>query len=215
MSATRASTPVGFELRLPESWLEFDVWRATRTGDLSRLLDARIAADPELKPYRGALVKALRQAASEAERHGALFCAAMSELVEDAGMLAATVMVFQTDGTLDPADNTAEVIASRLTSVAPIEGAARWRRVDVVEIPAGRAVRVQGVEAVDLGGRSVDCVVMQTLVPVPDGPGVLNVVATSPQVELAESMLDLFDAISSTLTWSTTANPGGNGMTRN
>ncbi|MCA1704959.1 MAG: hypothetical protein LC808_17530, partial [Actinobacteria bacterium] len=115
----------------------------------------------------------------------------------------------------DPADNTPEVIASQLTSVAPIEGAAQWQRVDVVEIPAGRAVRVQGVEALDLGGQSVDCVVMQTLVPVPDGPGVLNVVATSPQVELAESMLDLFDAISSTLTWSMTTISGGNGASLN
>ncbi|MDQ2706946.1 MAG: hypothetical protein M3Z25_04625 [Actinomycetota bacterium] len=215
MSATQTSTPVGFALRLPESWLEFDIWRANRTGDLPRLLDARIAADPALKPYRGALVKALRQAASEAERHGALFCAAMSELIEDAGMLAATVMVFQTDATLDPADDTAEVIASQLTSVASTEGAARWRRVDIVEIPAGRAVRLQGVEPVDFGGQSLDCVVMQTLVPVPDGPGVLNVVATSPQVELAEPMLDLFDAISATLTWSTTTSPGGNGVSRN
>lgn len=212
MSAAQVFSPRGFELRLPESWLEFDVWRATRTGDLPRLLDARIEQQPELKPYRGALVKALRQAASEAERRGALFCAAMSELVEDAGMLAAIVMVFQTDGALDPADNTPEVIASQLTSVAPIEGAAQWRRIDVVEIPAGRAVRVQGVKAVDLGGQSVDCVVMQTLIPVPDGSGVLNVVATSPQVELAESMLDLFDAISATLTWSTTTISGGNGV---
>ncbi|MGH3840214.1 MAG: hypothetical protein ACRDS0_02025 [Pseudonocardiaceae bacterium] len=210
MSTARALRPRGFELRLPESWLEFDIWRATRTGDLPRLLDARIAEHPELKPYRGALVKALRQAAGEAERNDAVFCAAMSELVEDAGMLAATVMVFQTDGRLDPADNTVEAIASQLTSIAPIEGAAQWRRVGIVEIPAGRAVRVQGVEPVDLGAQSVHCVVMQTLIPVPHGSGVLNVVATSPQVELAEPMLDLFDAISSTLTWSTTI-PGGNG----
>lgn len=215
MSSAQVFSPRGFELRLPESWLEFDVWRATRTGDLPRLLDARIAQQPELKPYRGALVKALRQAASEAERRGALFCAAISELVEDAGMLAAIVMVLQTDGALDPADNTPQVIASQLTSVAPIEGAAQWRRVDIVEISAGRAVRVQGVEAVDLGGQAVDCVVMQTLIPVPDGSGVLNVVATSPQVELAEPMLDLFDAISSTLAWSTTTIPGGNGVARN
>lgn len=214
MTAARASIPRGFALRLPESWLEFDIWRATRTGDIPRMVDTRIAEDPGLKPYRGALVKALRQAANEAERRGALFCAAMSELVEDAGMLAAIVMVFQTDGALDPADNTAEAIASQLTSVAPIEGAARWRRVDVVEIPAGRAVRVQGVEPVDLGGQSVDCVVMQTLVPVPDGHGVLNAVATSPQVELAEPMLDLFDAISATLTWSTTISDG-NGVSSN
>lgn len=204
ISAAQAGTPSGFELRVPESWLEFDVWRATRTGDLARLLDARIAHAPELKPYRSVLLKALRQAAGDAERHGALFCAAMLESVEDAGMLAATVMVFRTDGAPDPADNTPETIASQLSSVSQVDGSAQWRRVDIVEIPAGRAARVQGVQAAALGARSVDCVMMQTLIPVPDGPGVLNVVATSPQVELTEPMLDLFDAITATLTWATT-----------
>ncbi|MGH3683710.1 MAG: hypothetical protein ACRDRU_26605 [Pseudonocardiaceae bacterium] len=32
MSAARVGAPSGFALRVPESWLEFDVWRATRTG---------------------------------------------------------------------------------------------------------------------------------------------------------------------------------------
>ncbi|MGH3806758.1 MAG: hypothetical protein ACRDRU_09015 [Pseudonocardiaceae bacterium] len=189
---------------MPQSWLEFDVWRATRTGDLARLLDARIVQSPQLGPSRGALLKALRQAASYAERHGALFCAAMAELVEDAGMLAATVMVFQADGAADPADNTPEVIAGQLTAVSQASETSQWRRVEIVDILAGRAVRVYGVETAQLGDRSADCVIMQTLIPVPDGHGVLNVVVTSPQVELAEPMLDLFDAISSTLTWTTT-----------
>jgi hypothetical protein len=61
-------------------------------------------------------------------------------------------------------------------------------------------VRLSGVEVTDLGdGRWLDSVVMQTLVPLPDGRQVLNVVLTSPQVQLAESLLDLFDAISGTL----------------
>lgn len=200
--------PSGFGLRVPESWVEFDAWRATRTGDLARLMDARIAQSPELKPYRGGLLKALREAAGEAERHGALFCAAMTDLVEDAGMLAATVMVFQSDPEPDPVNDTPEVIAGRVNSVSPTNGSAPWRRVEIVEIPAGRAVRVAGVQTARLGGQSVDCVVMHTLIPVPGGRGVLNVVLSSPQVELGEAMLDLFDAISSTLTWSVTTTAG-------
>lgn len=203
MPAARAATALGFTLRVPESWLEFDIWRATRTGDLARELDSRIAQAPELAPYRGALVKALRQAAADAEHHGAVYCAAMLDPVADAGMLAATLMVFQTDGAADPANNAPEVIAGQVTAVAPVEGQAHWRRVEIVEIPAGRAVRVRGVEAAAIGGGSVDCVVMQTLIPVPQDRGVLSTVLTSPQVELAEPLLDLFDAISSTLTWLT------------
>ncbi|MGQ0777446.1 MAG: hypothetical protein ACT4NY_24060 [Pseudonocardiales bacterium] len=117
--------PSGFGLRVPEAWVEFDVWRATRTGDLARLLDARIAQSPELKPYRGALLKALREAAGQAERNGALFCAAMTDLVEDAGMLAATVMVFQSDPEPDPANDTPEMIAGRVNAVSPTKRVGR------------------------------------------------------------------------------------------
>lgn len=196
------ASPSGFTLRVPPSWLEFDVWRATRTNDLARLVDARLAEAPELARRRGALLKLLREVAAEAERKGALFCAVMLDPVAGAGMLVASAMVFQTDGAADPADNTVDAIAAQVTAVAPGDGSPRWRRVETVEGPAGRAVRVHGVEAVDLGGhRPVDCVVMQTLVPLPDGGGVLNVVLTSPQVQLADSMLDLFDAISGTLAW--------------
>jgi hypothetical protein len=201
MNPAHALNPSAFQLRVPESWLEFDIWRATRTGDLARLVDARIEQTPQLRRYRGALLKALRQAAEEAERGGALYCAAMSELVEDSGMLAAVAMVFKTAGAPDPADNTAEMIAGQVSAVAQRDGTAEWRRVEVVEIPAGRAVRVYGVEAVDFGSQTVDCVVMQTLIPFPDGSAVLNIALTSPQVELTEPMLDLFDAISSTLSW--------------
>jgi hypothetical protein len=191
---------------VPDSWWEFDVWRATRTGDLARLIDAQIAQNPDLGPRRSALLKAIRLAADRAERQGAVFCAVMGELVEDAGMLAASLMVFHTDGSPDPAENTVAAIAGQLTAVAPSPGSVDWRRVEVVDLPtAGPAVRVTGVEHAELDGAGpVLCVISQTLLPVPDGTGVLNVVLTSPQVEIAEAMADLFDAISSTLTWTDT-----------
>lgn len=196
-------TPAGFTLRVPESWYEFDVWRATRTSDLARLVDARIAQAPELLPRRSALLKLLREAAGDAERQGAVFCAAMVDRVADAGVLVATIMVFQTDGGPDPADNTVAAIAGQVSAVSAVDGASTWRRVEVIEIPAGRAVRVAGVELAERTERAqISGVVMQTLIPVPDGQGVLNVVLTSPQVELADSMLELFEAITATLAWS-------------
>jgi hypothetical protein len=196
--------PAGFTLRVPASWYEFDVWRATHTSDLARLVDARIAEAPELVPRRGALLKLLREAAAEAERQGAVFCAAMVDRLGDAGMLLATVMVFHTAPSPDPTDDSVEVMAGQVSSVAAVEGSSTWRRVEIVETPAGRALRLSGVETADLEERDpVPCVVMQTLLPVPDGQGVLNVVLTSPQVELADSMLELFEAISETLAWPT------------
>lgn len=207
MTAPPSAGPRDFSIRVPPSWYEFDIWRATHTGDLGRLVDDRIAADDRLKPWRGALVRALREAAEQAERQGAVLCAAMTDPVAEAGVLAAVLTVFHTGGAPDPADNTVEAIAAQVTASAPGPGSPAWRQVEVREQPAGKAVRLHGVEATELGSRSVDCVMMQTLTPVPDGGGVLNVVLASPQTELAEPLFDLFDAISATLTWVSAA-PG-------
>ena len=202
MSAAGTARAAGFTLRLPESWVEFDVWRATRTADLARLVDARIAVLPELAARRRALLRALREVAARAERQGAVFCAAMADSVPDAGLLTATLIVFQTEPASEPERDSVAAIAGQVSAVAPTEGSLYWRRVEVVDLRVGRAVRVAGVEVADVGGRApVPGVVMQTLVPVPGGQGVLNAVLTSPMVDLAEAMLDLFDAITETLAW--------------
>jgi hypothetical protein len=207
--STPVTAPSGFTLRVPDSWYEFDVWRATRTGDLARRLDARIAETPGLARYRRPLLKMLREAGREADRQGALFCAVMLEPVEDAGRLVATAMVFQTDGAPDRRENTVDTIAGQVSAQAPAEGSPAWRQVEVVEIPAGRAVRLRGVDAADPDLGRPDGVVMQTLLPIPDDGGVVNVVLTSPQVSLAEPMLELFAAISDTFAWTT--DPAGGG----
>jgi hypothetical protein len=206
-NASAAVQPSGFTLRLPENWVEFDVWRANRSSDLARLVDARLAQTPELKPYRGALVKLLKEVAAHAERSGALYCAAMCDADDDAGLLVASVMVLHNDGPPDPADNTVEAIAGQVTSMAPSGPGEAWRQVQIVEIPAGRAVQVRGVEPAVAGRPDSQVVSMLMLVPVPGGGGVVTIVLMSPQAELADPMLDLFDAISSTFGWSSV--PGG------
>ncbi|GAB3258477.1 hypothetical protein [Kineosporia babensis] len=190
------STTPAFTVRVPPSWYEFDVWRATRTGDLARLVDRRIAEDQRLARYRPALLKALREAAEQAERHGAVLCAAMTE-PRGQDVLTAMLTVFHTEGSPDPAANTVPAIAAQITAR---EDGSQWRRVETVELAAGPAARVSGVESIPFGERQADCVLMQTLIPAPAG-GVLNLTLSSHQTELQESWLDLFDAISSTLAW--------------
>ncbi|MFI7705831.1 hypothetical protein [Nonomuraea sp. NPDC049480] len=192
-----ADLPFGFTVRVPESWYAFDTWRAGRTGDLARLVDARVSAAPELAPHRSVLVKVLREVADLAGRRGAVFGAAMTDHVEDVGTVLATLMVLHTPGSPDPAGNTVEAIASGIIAIPPRQGTPAWRDVEIVEVDAGRAVRVTGVEAGE-----IEAVTMQTLIPVPGGHGVLDLVLTSPHLSLTEPMLDLFDAISATLAWS-------------
>ncbi|MEV4069763.1 hypothetical protein ACGFJC_15820 [Nonomuraea fuscirosea] len=190
-----ADLPFGFTVRVPESWYAFDVWRAGRTGDLARLVDARVAAEPVLAPHRPVLLKVLREVADVAARNGAVFGAAMTDHVEDVGTVLATLMVLHTQGRAG--GDTVEEIAAGVVAVPPTPGTPVWRDVGIVELAAGRAVRVTGVEPGE-----IDSVVMQTLVPVPGGHGVLDLVIASPHLSLTEPMLDLFDAISATLAWS-------------
>ncbi|WP_326631376.1 hypothetical protein OIE67_43105 [Nonomuraea fuscirosea] len=190
-----ADLPFGFTVRVPESWYEFDVWRAGRTGDLARLVDARVAAEPVLAPHRPVLLKVLREVADVAAGNGAVFGAAMTDHVEDVGTVLATLMVLHTQGRAG--GDTVEEIAAGVVAVPPTPGTPVWRDVGIVELAAGRAVRVTGVEPGE-----IDSVVMQTLVPVPGGHGVLDLVIASPHLSLTEPMLDLFDAISATLAWS-------------
>jgi hypothetical protein len=192
---------IGFTLRLPTTWYEFDLWRATRSGDLARLVDARVAEHPQLQPYRGDLVEALREVARTAEAQGAVYCASMLE-VEERDVLLANLMVFHLDGPQEPGRSRVETIASQVPAVAPSAESPVWRQVEIVQTDAGKAVRVQGIDGVTGdGGRTAHVVAMHTLVPVPGDQGVLDLVLTSPQVELAEPMLDLFDAVSATLAW--------------
>ena len=118
--------------------------------------------------------------------------------------------MFQTVGADDPAGNTVAAIAGALVARVPSRSGGPWRTVEITTTPAGEAVRVRAVEPIALdSGATVDTVTMQTLVPVPATEheelraGVLNVVLTSPHVGLADPLLDLFEAISDTLQWST------------
>jgi hypothetical protein len=208
----------GFRVRVPPSWFQFDAWRATRTADLARLVDARAEQNPQLRPYRAALLRMLREVAEDAQSRGALLCAVTANPVADAGNLLASLMVFHTSGSADPQENTVDGIAASITAHEGGEGAGSWRRVSVVDLPAGRAVRVVGVELVGLelvgdGQAPLDVVTMHTLWPVPGSGGVFDVVLTSPQARIADALLDLFDAISGTFTWAepSAANGAGNG----
>jgi hypothetical protein len=202
MATATSTAQHPFSVRVPPSWFEFDIWRATRTAELARLVDTRIDAAPRLRPWRGPLLKALRDAAEQAERQGAVMCAAMTDPMGNDGVLAALLTVFVTAGDPGPGGNTAEAIAARLTATTATTKSSTWRQVQIVDLPCGPAVRVRGTERVQLGSRSLESVVMHTLVPLPGDGGVLDLVLASPQTHLANPMLDLFEAISDTVTLS-------------
>lgn len=203
-----------FTVRVPPSWFRFDAWRATRTADLARIVDARITAQPGLRRHRAALLALFREVAEDAQARGALMCAVAVDPVAAGGPLLASLMVFRTDGDPLRPGQTVEEIAASVTAHEGADGPGTWRRVGLVDLPAGPAVRVTSVGRLQAGSAdpaadrdaAPDLVAMHTLVPAPGG-GVVDVVLTSPQASIADALLDLFDAVSGTFAWSGPAGP--------
>lgn len=206
--STRSGAPSRISLRVPPNWVQFDIHRAVRTGDLTRIVDEHLKKLPALKPHRRGILKALRRLADEAESAGAVLCAAAVDEAGDAGALLATLAVFITEGMPEPALNTVPAIAAQITATPRAEGAEPgsepdWREVRIVDIPAGQAVRTRSLTTLrsDTAGEGVRIVSMETLLPLPGSDRILNVVLTSPQPQLTDELLDLFDLITETLSW--------------
>lgn len=147
----QAQAPSRFSLRVPPTWVQFDIQRATRTGELTRIVDEHLAKLPNLRPHRRDILKALRRLAEEAESAGAVLCAAAADEYGEDGRLLATLAAFITEGMPEPALNTVPAIAAQIPATPrpepDSEGAADadWREVRIVEMDAGHAVRVRSL----------------------------------------------------------------------
>lgn len=203
-----AIAPSRFSLLVPPDWVQFDIQRATRTGELTRIVDQHLAGLPHLKPVRRDILKALRHLATEAESAGAVLCAAAVDDQGADGALLASLVAFITDGMPEPALNTIPAIAAQLTATPRAEMGSDgtepdWREVRVIEIPAGEAVQLRGLTTIeaDGDGPSLRLVSMETLIPLPGGERILNLALTSPHVTVVDDLLEVFGLISETLTW--------------
>lgn len=206
----RLDSGYGYALSVPGSWFEVDVRPATRAASAADLVNRRITDLPELRERRADIVRIIRRQAAAAWDAGAVYCAVMAEPVAD-GLLPACVTVSFLPGPAD-ASSDAEDRVGPLMSTFRSRPARRdddpWTKVAAVDLPhAGPAARTYGVEDVedpDGGGpgggpvRSVRTVTMQTFVPVPDVNRVAVVSCSSPAVEVAPALLDVFDAITGT-----------------
>jgi hypothetical protein len=195
----------GFALSVPDSWFEVDVHPDTRNASIQELVQERLRDVPELFEHRSTIARALRSAARSAYAAGAVYCGTMVQGL-DGAVLTATVTVTLVDA---PDDKTGvETIVQQLTAIPRSGPDATWRDVVYAELPElGRVPRTQGVDDVTMpeGSGWIRTILMQTFVPVP-GPRstrVAVITCSSPILPLADEMLDLFDAVTSTFRFTT------------
>lgn len=195
---------LGFALTVPQSWFEVDVLPGRRDAGIRTLVEARVRAQPELWEQRTGIIRMLREQARRAWEAGAVYCACMVEPTDE-GPLTASITVSLVNGPLtstsDDPDRLTPLL-DRLRTVDPTSPDDVWARPGTVEIDdLGRCARTSGIEDLQLPDDAgwVRSVVMQTFVPVPDDRRILLVTCSSPVLPMAEELLDLFDAVTSTL----------------
>jgi hypothetical protein len=191
--------PVAFSLTVPESWFELDVRPATRDDSIKTMVANRVLSQPELWEHRAELVKVLRRQARDAWDSGAVYCACFVMVLEESVIPGSiTVSVIPPP----PAGSTIDAIAEELPTKESSEEGGAWMSRSLIELEGiGRVPRSQGVTDVPLPGGVgwVRSIVMHTFVPV-DSERLLLVAAASPALDLVGPLLELFDAVTSTLT---------------
>lgn len=209
---------LGVHILVPKSWHEFDMHPEAINQSIREIVAEKVKERPELAEHKGALRKLLRNSAGMARENNVVFASSMAEVIDGETMTASlTVSVSKAENeqTGEVAQTGLDTLLSTLNPIAPGRRPTDpWRRVSIVDLPDEvTAVRSEGIEEIELpdGRGSHRAVMMQTLVPYPgNDPKVAVITASTPQLALAEPMLQLFDAITATFRFVYAAAEGEN-----
>jgi hypothetical protein len=188
----------GFSLSLPPDWFELDVRPWSRDLTIGLLVESKVRDQPDLWSHRTELTKILRRQARDAWDSGARYCAGFIIAVEQSiipGSLTVSVIPSPSAGA------SADAVAKTLSTKEAQEDGDTWSRRTIVMLPhAGHAARREGVIDAPLPNerQAVRAIIQQTFVPLNNG-SLLLVAASSPALDLAQPLLELFDAVVSTL----------------
>jgi hypothetical protein len=189
--------PVGFTVTLPDTWFELAVDPRTRDARIRTLVEQQIRDQPELWDHRATLVRMLRRQARDAHDAGAIYLACFVMAVDDSiipGSMMLSVLP-------TPAAGGQDAVVEALPTKEAADEDDTWMSRSIVTLPGiGRVPRSQGVTDVELpGGQGwIRTIVMQTFLPV-DAGRLLMVACASPAIDLAEPLLELFDAVTETV----------------
>jgi hypothetical protein len=184
----------GVRIDLPPAWFWWD--RDDPEGSTVRDLDARIGQRPELAPARDTMLQVLLKFWSEANDQGAVAAGGLAEPAPDVALIASIVVVAVER--MHPEDDEAELAAV----VELLEPASRFdirrRTVAVVDLPAGRSVRLARLARTDCAGpgqSEVAVDMVQHWLPVAGQPTLLVLAGSTPCLHAADELEATFDSI--------------------
>jgi hypothetical protein len=191
---------VGFRVHVPDDWLTLDLDPDRAAEWVERVLDERIAEHPEAARHRGHMRRILQSLIDQQRAAGVFVSAILAAGSRPADMIGANLSLSWTRLTSPPDD--IGWLARHFADDELLDGELpELRTVEVVDLPAGPAVRVRTslLAAVPESSRRQRVAVNQIIVPVPGAPWLGVLVVSTPNLSLAEVFARLADDVASSL----------------
>ncbi|MEU9633546.1 hypothetical protein ACGFZZ_00710 [Streptomyces tendae] len=188
---------------MPEGWFRLDIDPERRERSVDALVDRRFEGTDNMPHIKRQLRQDLLAQAAAAFREGGI---ELYLSLQQAGPLTIPASLLVTFMPASPNGTTPslEAVATRLASDGQAE-------VQVVELVAGTAVRARRVTGgpgqtppAGLPGKAEETLPSVTLdyqLPVPETGAHLLLTFSTPLVQIADAMVELFDAVAGSLTW--------------
>ena len=193
--------PTSVFMVTPNEWVHLDL-SGDPLANARRLVDRMTQGLPDDKrKAKLRLAAALQGAVRDAVRKGAVLAAFYSQVVEGQTVGASAIVAARAlprevvrDGRID--------MAKAVQSVAgALEGRDELIEAGPVDLPAGPAFRIHKTQVATTMGERRETVVVQYFLPVPGRLAAIVATFSTPSVEVAGSMIALFDAMASSLRW--------------
>ncbi|MDP8993092.1 MAG: hypothetical protein M3N31_08605 [Actinomycetota bacterium] len=129
-----------------------------------------------------------------------MFASLLSDVIE--GRPVAASLVVSVTPAPEEGDGNLQALVERLRRSTGSEGG--MARVEVVDLPAGAAVRLRRQMLAEADGAGAEGAVVETVqyfVPVPATASLLVLTFSTPNLPLAEAFVELFDTMAQTLHW--------------
>jgi hypothetical protein len=191
---------IGFRIHVPDSWLALDLDPASSDQWVERVMDERIAEHPEAARHRGHMRRILQSLVDEQRAAGVFLSAILAAGSRPAEMIGANLSLSWSR--LASAPDDISWLARHFAEEELLDGEfPELRTVDLVDLPAGPAVRVRTsvLAPVPETSRRQRVAVNQIVVPVPDSRWLGVIVVSTPNLSLAEAFARLADEVAQSL----------------
>ncbi len=190
--------PKDFRVATPNNWFSLNLDPRSMQRSITRLVEARVAPGPEFEGARRELTEVLRNVAADAAEQGAVHAFMLSDVIAGRPVSASLTCTLTT--TAEEPD--LEDVSRQLRHAA--KGRLRGAEVTVIDLPAGSAVRSRERRIDDVPepiARRVEVESLQYFVRVPDTNALLLLSFSTPNLPIADALVELFDAIAGSLEW--------------